>query len=99
MRNYPFNDGVFYIADFTEIERRLRMRRDAELESLATRLANRAGSPLLRDQPEMQSDMRAAADVVRDYIAVLRATGKGAWGRDIGQKLAELLCPGGRTGA
>jgi hypothetical protein len=74
------------------------MRRDAELESLATRLANRADSPLLRDQPEMQSDMRAAADMVQDYIAVLRATGKGASGRDVGRELAKLLCPnGGRT--
>jgi hypothetical protein len=71
------------------------MGRDAELESLAIRLANRAVSPLLRDQPEMQSDMRAAADVVRDYIAVLRITGKGASGRDIGPELAELLCPAG----
>jgi hypothetical protein len=74
------------------------MRRDAELESLAMRLANRADSTLLRDQPEMQSDMRAAADVVRDYIAVLRITGKGASGRDIGRELAELLCPGRRAG-
>jgi hypothetical protein len=68
------------------------MRRDTELESLAMRLANRADSPLLRDQPEMQSDMRAAADVVRHYITVLRATGKGASGRE----LAELLCQDGR---
>jgi hypothetical protein len=74
------------------------MLRDAELESLAMRLANRADSPLLRDQPEMQSEMRAAADVVRDYIAVLRITGKGASGRDIGRELAELLCPGRRVG-
>jgi hypothetical protein len=71
------------------------MRRDAELESLAVRLVNRADSLLLRDQPEMQSDMRVAADVVRDYIALLRITGKGAAGRDIGRELAELLCPGG----
>jgi hypothetical protein len=71
------------------------MRRDAELESLAMRLANRADSPLLRDQPELQRDMRAAADVVRDYIAVLRATGKGAAGRYIGQELAQLLYPDG----
>jgi hypothetical protein len=70
------------------------MRRDAELESLAMGLSNRAGSTLLRDQPEMQNDMRAAVDVVRDYIAVLRATGKGATGRDSGRELAELLCPG-----
>lgn len=70
------------------------MRRDAELESLARRLANRAVSPLLRDQPEMQSDMRAAADVVRDYTAVLRIAGKSASGRDIGRELAELLYPG-----
>jgi hypothetical protein len=68
------------------------MHRDAELESLALRLTSRADSPLLRDQPAMQNDMRAAADVVRDYIAVLRATGKGASGRDIGRELAELLC-------
>jgi hypothetical protein len=74
------------------------MRRDAELESLAMRLANRAGSPLLRDQPEMQSDMRAAADVVRDYIAILRVTGNGASGRDIARELAELLYPGRRAG-
>jgi hypothetical protein len=74
------------------------MRRDAVLESLAIRLANRANSPLLRDQPEMQSDMRAAADVVRDYVAVLRITGKGASGRDIGRELAELLSPGKRAG-
>jgi hypothetical protein len=72
------------------------MRRDAELESLAMRLANRADSPLLRDQPEMQRDMKAAADVVRDYIAVLRATGKGASGRYIGRELAELLSLDGR---
>jgi hypothetical protein len=71
------------------------MRRDAELESLAMRLVNRAHSPLLRDQPELQRDMRAAADVVRDYVAVLRATGKGASGRYIGRELAELLYPDG----
>jgi hypothetical protein len=72
------------------------MRRDAVLESLAIRLANRADSLLLRDQPEMQSDMKAAAD--GDYIAVLRITGNGASGRDIGRELAELLCPGRRAG-
>jgi hypothetical protein len=72
------------------------MHRGAELESLAMRLTNRADSLLLRGRPEMQSDMRAAADVVRDYVAVLRATGKGALGRDIGRELAELLCPGER---
>jgi hypothetical protein len=44
----------------------------------------------------MQSDMRAAADVVRDYVAVLRSMGKGALDRDIGRELAELLCPGER---
>jgi hypothetical protein len=73
------------------------MHRSAELESLAMRLANRANSPLLQGQPEMQSDMKAAADVVQDYVAILRAAGKGGLlSRDIGRELAELLCPSER---
>lgn len=72
----------------------MQMRRDAELESLATRLTDGANSPLLRDNPKMQSDLTAAAAVVRDYAAFLRMTEQGASGRD----LAQLLCPGGLVG-
>jgi hypothetical protein len=58
------------------------MRRDAILESLAVRLANRADSAMLRDLSEMQRDMTAAADVIRDYIAVLPVTSSSALTQD-----------------
>jgi hypothetical protein len=42
--------------------------RPAELSALATRLRNRAESIVLRDQPEMQRDMRAAAGVIDGVV-------------------------------
>ncbi len=46
--------------------------RPAELSALADRLRNRADSVLLRDQPEMQRDLHAAA-VVIEQLANLTA--------------------------
>jgi len=40
----------------------------AELSALAKRLRNRADSIVLRDQPEMQHDMRAAAGVIDGVV-------------------------------
>ena len=43
----------------------------AEMSGLARRLYARADSVLLRDQPEQQSDMRAAARLIERHIHVL----------------------------
>ena len=43
----------------------------AEMSGLARRLHARADSVLLRDQPEQQSDMRAAARLIERHIHVL----------------------------
>jgi hypothetical protein len=72
------------------------MRRDVELESLAERLESRAGSAMMCDRPEQQHDLRAAADIVRDYVAILRITGKGAIADDdLPAELGKLLFPAG----
>jgi hypothetical protein len=42
-----------------------------ELTALARRLRARADSVLMRDQPEQQSDMRAAARLIERHIHVL----------------------------
>jgi hypothetical protein len=44
----------------------------AEMSGLARRLHARAGSVLLRDQPEQQSDMRTAARLI-EHLVHLRA--------------------------
>ena len=43
----------------------------AEIAGLARRLRARADSVLLRDQPEQQSDMRAAARLIERLVHVL----------------------------
>jgi transposase len=43
----------------------------AEMSGLARRLRARAESVLLRDQPEQQNDMRAAARLIERHIQVL----------------------------
>jgi hypothetical protein len=43
----------------------------AEMAGLARRLNARADSVLLRDQPEQQNDMRAAARLIERHIHVL----------------------------
>ena len=43
----------------------------AEMSGLARRLHARADSVLLRDQPEQQSDMRAAARLIERLVHVL----------------------------
>lgn len=40
-----------------------------ELTALANRFEARAASVLLRDQPEMQSDMRLAARLINEWTA------------------------------
>lgn len=49
------------------------MSRDAELDALAKRLLQYADSPLLERHPDVQIDMRAAAEVAEDHARVLRA--------------------------
>ncbi len=39
-----------------------------EMNALANRFEARAGSVLLRDQPQMQSDMRLAATLIHELI-------------------------------
>ncbi len=45
---------------------------DAEMSALAERLRNRANSVLLRDQPEQQRDLRAAASVIMTNTSLIR---------------------------
>jgi hypothetical protein len=40
-----------------------------EMSALASRLEARAGSFLLSDQPQMQSDMRLAARLINEFIS------------------------------
>jgi hypothetical protein len=49
------------------------MSRDVEMDVLAARLLQYADSPLLERHRDMQDDLLAAARVVRDHAAVLRA--------------------------
>jgi hypothetical protein len=49
------------------------MSRDAEIDALAVRLLQYADSPLLQRHPEVQIDLREAADVAGDHAAALRA--------------------------
>jgi hypothetical protein len=44
-----------------------------ELTALANRFEARAASVLLRDQPEMQSDMRLAARLINEWTARIAA--------------------------
>ena len=43
----------------------------AEMSGLARRLRARAESVLLRDQPEQQRDLRAAAGLIEQHVSVL----------------------------
>jgi hypothetical protein len=45
---------------------------DAELSALADRLRNRADSVVMRDQPEQQRDLRAAASIVLTNASLIR---------------------------
>jgi hypothetical protein len=65
-------------------------------EALAQRLVDYPATPVISDA--MRRDLAAAADVVRDYGAVMRASRNGRPDRDCGRGLAELLCAGGVAG-
>ena len=47
-----------------------------EVQSLADRLAARGTSRLLRDQPEMQVDMRTAARVIQTFVCEIDRASK-----------------------
>ena len=66
----------------------------AEMSGLARRLQARADSVLLRDQPEQQSDMRAAARLVErlvNLLAELRRTADTTEDEATERHLRELL--------
>jgi hypothetical protein len=44
----------------------------AEMQALADRLYNRAASVVMRDQPEQQRDLRAAASIVLTNVSLIR---------------------------
>jgi hypothetical protein len=59
-----------------------------EMSALANRFEARAESVLLRDQPQMQSDMRLAARLIYELAASTPAT-EDQWRLHIGQALSK----------